>query len=170
MKKRLSFAMIILSMTALLGACGAKSSIEDTSDKPIPASSSSKPSTSQGPKKTVSDLSISLGNSGDKAYITVTGKQENYTADEFKWAWGLMDRDTSEFADGKANPSGDDFVTGYFEAGYDYCGSGVPQSADDRAARGGQDYGSKETSRYPASNEQRGVPGSIKDLQCGRTS
>ena len=116
MKKRLSFAMIILSMTALLGACGAKSSIEDTSNKPIPASSSSKPSTSQGPKKTVSDLSISLGNSGDKAYITVTGLQQNYTADEFKWAWGLMDRDTSEFADGKANPSGDDFVKAEFNS------------------------------------------------------
>ena len=116
MKKQLSFAMVLLAVTALLGACGAKSSIEDTSDKPIPASSSSKPSTSQGPKKTVSDLSISLGNSGDKAYITVTGKQENYTADEFKWAWGLMDRDTSEFADGKANPSGDDFVKAEFNS------------------------------------------------------
>lgn len=116
MKKQLSFAMVLLAVTALLGACGAKSSIEDTSNKPIPASSSSKPSTSQGPKKTVSDLSISLGNSGDKAYITVTGKQENYTADEFKWAWGLMDRDTSEFADGKANPSGDDFVKAEFNS------------------------------------------------------
>ena len=122
MKKQLSFMMVLLSITALLGACGSKaseqSSIVDSSSKnpTTSKSSSTKPSTSEGPKKGISNLSISLGNSGDKAYITVTGTQQNYTADEFKWAWGLMDRDTSEFADGKANPSGDDFVKAEFDS------------------------------------------------------
>ena len=107
--------MVLLSITALLGACGSKaseqSSVVDSSSK-NPAtskSSSTKPSTSEGPKKGISNLSISLGNSGDKAYITVTGTQQNYTADEFKWAWGLMNRDSSQFEDGKATPAESDF-------------------------------------------------------------
>ncbi len=115
MKKQLSFMMAILAITALLGACGNKgdqsSNIDQSSKNPSTSkSSSSKPSTSEGPKKGVSDLSISLGNDGDKAYITVRGMQQNYTADEFKWAWGLMDRDTSTFDDGKAKPADADFV------------------------------------------------------------
>ena len=114
--------MVLMAVTALLGACGSKgdqSSIVDTSSKnpSTSKSSSAKPSTSEGPKKTVSDLSISLGTSGDKAYITVTGMQQNYTDDEFKWAWGLMDRDTSEFADGKAKPADSDFVKVEFDSG-----------------------------------------------------
>lgn len=122
MKKHLSFVMVLLAVTALLGACGSKSdesSVVDTSSKnpTTSKSSSTKPSTSEGPKKTVTDLSISLGNSGDKAYITVKGMQQNYTADEFKWAWGLMDRDSSEFADGKANPIDSDFVKVEFDEG-----------------------------------------------------
>ena len=116
MKKQLSFMMVLMAVTALLGACGSKaseqSSVVDSSSKnpTTSKSSSTKPSTSEGPKKGVSDLSISLGNSDGKAYITVTGTQQNYTADEFKWAWGLMDRDSSAFDDGKANPTDSDFV------------------------------------------------------------
>ena len=121
MKKQLSFMMTILAITALLGACGNKGEQssnggESSKNPPTSKSSSSKPSTSEGPKKGVSDLSISLGNDGDKAYITVRGMQQNYTADEFKWAWGLMNRDNSEFEDGKANPKGDDFVKVEFDS------------------------------------------------------
>ena len=107
MKKQLTFAVTLLSMF-LLVACGANNA---------PASSSKRPTntSSKGPIKTVSNLSISLGNSDDKAYITVTGTQSNYTADEFKWAWGLK-ASSGGFDDGKANPTAEDFQPATFDA------------------------------------------------------
>lgn len=117
MKKQLSFGVALFLITTLM-ACNAKEeSKEPAKSSNPPASVSSKaPSTSRAPAKGVSDLSISLGNDGNKAYITIKGMQKNYTAEEFKWAWGLMDRDTSEFADGKAKPSDSDFVKVEFDS------------------------------------------------------
>ena len=113
MNKRLSFGVVTLLLTVLLVACGGKASPSSSSK----ASSSRVPSSSsQAPKKGVSDLSISLGNSDGKAYITVRGQQFGYTADDFKWAWGLMDRDSSEFADGKATPAASDFTAATFDS------------------------------------------------------
>ena len=122
MKKQLSFGVMMLLLTMVLGACSAKtaSSVQSNSKAPTSSSkapSSSKPSSSsQAPTKSISDLSISLGNDGDKAYITVRGTQFGYTTDTFKWAWGLMDRDTSEFADGKATPTDADFTKATFDS------------------------------------------------------
>ena len=124
MNKRFSFGVMALLLAMVLGACGAKSEPASTSGSKAPTSSSSSrsssrssssSSSSQGPVKTVSDLSISLGNDGDKAYITVRGTQSGYTADDFKWAWGLMDRDSSEFADGKATPAASDYQAATFD-------------------------------------------------------
>ena len=112
MKKQLTFAVTLLS-TFLLVACGAGNTAASSSTKKSGTSSSSS-STSRGPIKNVSNLEISLGNSGDKAYITVTGTQNNYTADEFKWAWGLK-ASNGNFDDGKANPSAEDFLPATFD-------------------------------------------------------
>lgn len=109
MKKQLSFGVIILLLTSLI-ACNAKEESKEPSKSSNPPTSQSSSKSSEGPKKSVENLSISLGNDGDKAYITVRGTQVNYSADDFKWAWGLMDRDTSEFADGKAKPAASDFT------------------------------------------------------------
>ncbi len=120
MDKRLSFGVVTLLLALVLGACGgntaSSSSASSKSSKAPTSSSSSRPtSTSQAPAKGVSDLSISLGNDGDKAYITVRGTQFGYTADDFTWAWGLMDRDSSEFADGKATPAASDYQAATFD-------------------------------------------------------
>lgn len=122
MNKRLSFGIVTVLMALVLGACGgntttSSSSSPSKSSSPSRSSSSQRPSsTSQAPQKGISDLSISLGNDGDKAYITVRGQQFGYTADDFKWAWGLMDRDSSEFADGKATPAASDFTAATFDS------------------------------------------------------
>ena len=135
MRKQLSFGVTALLALTLIAACGSKtsepasssnaptssaesskeSSIEISSKSEESSSSSKESSTSKAPKKTVTDLSISLGSDGDKAYITVRGTQSNYTADEFKWAWGLKEEDNSTFADGKAQPDEADYKTVTFD-------------------------------------------------------
>ena len=121
MNKRLSFGVLVMSLAMVLAACGGNtsSSSSKSSSKNPPSSSrsSSKPSSSssQAPQKGVSDLSISLGNDSDKAYITVRGTQFGYTADDFTWAWGLMDRDSVEFVDGKAAPAASDYKKAEFD-------------------------------------------------------
>ena len=117
MKKQLTFAVTLLS-TFLLVACGTGNTAASSSTKKSGTSSSSS-STSRGPIKNVSNLEISLGNSGDKAYITVTGTQNNYTADEFKWAWGLK-ASNGNFDDGKANPAAEDFLPATFDTNNDF--------------------------------------------------
>jgi len=118
MKKCLSFGAVTILLASMIAACGGNnnkesSSIEKSSN-PI-SYSSSKQSTSKGPVKRVTDLSISLGSENNKAYITVRGTQENYTAEEFKWAWGIADL-SGNFADGKATPTDEDFVSASFDA------------------------------------------------------
>lgn len=115
MNKRLSFGMSLL-LALILTACGASNASNNDGNK------SSKPATtsvSQAPKKSVKDISISLGNDGDKAYITVRGTQSNYSADEFKWAWGLKSNNGS-FDDGKAKPADDDYVVVPFNSNNEF--------------------------------------------------
>ena len=106
MKKRLVFGVAVLAM--LLSACGGGGN-KTTSTSKV------RTSTSKEPAKSVSNLSISLGNSNGKAYITVTGTQVNYTAETFKWAWGLKAEDGT-FDDGKAIPAASDFAIVPFES------------------------------------------------------
>ena len=125
--KRLNVLMMLSTLlTISLGACNSTPSESKQEEEPVSsqvttsekAKSSSKEKSSsvdEGPKKAVKDLSISLGNQGDKAYITVRGIQENYTADEFKWAWGLKASDGT-FVDGKAKPADEDFVKAEFDS------------------------------------------------------
>ena len=121
MKKQLFFGVALLLITTLM-ACNVKEESKEPakSSNPPTSVSSKAPSTSKAPAKGVSDLTISLGNDGDKAYITVRGTQQNYAADEFSWAWGLMDRDSSEFADGKAKPEISDFKKVEFNANNEF--------------------------------------------------
>lgn len=106
MKKNFSFGALVISLMSLLVACGGNAPAQQ---------SSSRKTTSRPPAKTVKDLSISLLDSGGKAYIQVKGTQANYTAEEFKWAWGLKEQDGSSFADGKANPAAEDFQPATFD-------------------------------------------------------
>ena len=116
MKKQIGLGMMALILMSLLGACNTQPSQEPASIEPSSqvtedtSKKSEKPSSSidEGPKKEVTDVRISLMNDGDKAYIQVRGKQVNYTADNFKWAWGLKDNN-GNFADGKAKPTDEDF-------------------------------------------------------------
>ena len=101
MKKHQLLIVGLVSLLSLIG-CGNKASNNNES------SSNSNQSTEEGPKKSVEITSISLGNSNNKAYITVSGKQTNYEDNEFKWAWGLLG-DDGKFADGKEKPSAEDF-------------------------------------------------------------
>ena len=117
MKKQFAFGFTALLLLTLLGACN-NQPVEESSVKKeesiietsTPSSSKTKSSTSKddGPKKEVTDISISLMNQDSKAYIQVRGKQVNYTADDFKWAWGLKGNDGT-FVDGKAKPDAEDY-------------------------------------------------------------
>ena len=122
MKKTISFGIALLAL--LLTACGGKGGQQSASNT-APTESSSEPaassissqeesSKSKAPVKSISVSSISLGNEGDKAYITVRGTQTNYTADDFKWAWGLKNQETDKFDDGKEKPEADDFKAATF--------------------------------------------------------
>ena len=83
-------------------------------------STSSAAETSQGPKKELTNVSISLGKDGGKAYITVRGTQSNYTAEEFKWAWGLLNEGTSSFDYGKERPEDADYTALTFDANNEF--------------------------------------------------
>ena len=118
MKKNNSFGAVLILLTVALSACGggnAKSSSNKSKSK-TPSSSVQSSSVSQGPKKSVEVTSISLGNSNDKAYITVSGTQQNYTTDDFVWAWGLMASNSGTFEDGQQTPGAADFVKQSFNA------------------------------------------------------
>ena len=106
MKKHLTFLTVILLSVVLMG-CGG--------NEKNPSSSKVPDSTSKAPVKTISDLSISLENEGEKAIIKVRGTQRNYTADTFKWAWGLKGNDGT-FDDGKAIPEAADFKEAQFDS------------------------------------------------------
>ena len=127
MKKQITLGMMALILMSLLGACNKKPAEESKAEEPsimessAPESSKTKSTTSkdEGPKKEVTDISISLLNSGNKAYIQVRGKQVNYTADNFKWAWGLKDNN-GNFADGKAKPTDEDFKKVEFDSNNEF--------------------------------------------------
>ena len=120
MKKRFSFGVASLLMILSLTACGNNTNTQDNTSKANPTTSSttkvSSSSVDQGPKKSVQISSITLSSQSNKAYITVTGTQSNYTAENFKWAWGLKNRSTGDFADGKERPAEADYQIATFDA------------------------------------------------------
>ena len=111
MKKNVLPILIAALFVTTLSACGTNNKPSNSS---VPESSSS--SKEEGPKKGVTNLSISLTTENSKAYIKVSGKQENYTADEFKWAWGLMN-ESGDFVDGKEKPEESNFTKVTFSTG-----------------------------------------------------
>ena len=122
MKNRQVFMMLIALLSLSFSGCNNASSVEskDNDESKIEEvsssskkdntkkSSSSKEDTSKGPVKEVNVSSISLTTENSKAYIVVRGSQNNYTEEDFKWAWGLKEQ-SGDFIDGKANPSDEDF-------------------------------------------------------------
>lgn len=117
MKKGFIFvtsALLALGLASCNTPAGNSQPAEST--KSVAKSSSVAKETSQGPKKELKDMSISLGNDSGKAYITVRGTQSNYTAEEFKWAWGLLNEGTSSFDYGKSKPEDADYQTLTFDA------------------------------------------------------
>ena len=113
MKKRLFFTLATIGLVATLVACG--SNTKESSNNQGSESSSAAPSTSNEPQKKIEVTNITLSTQNEKAYVTVTGKQTNYTADEFKWAWGIADQ-SGEFADGSETPAADAFKKATFSA------------------------------------------------------
>ena len=121
MKKHFSFGIALATLALLVTACGGNTA--KSSSAPLEKSSSSKStekSSSKGPVKSVSNLSISLGNENSKAYITVRGTQNNYTADDFVWAWGLREQNSSIFVDGKETPAASDYKAATFNSNNEF--------------------------------------------------
>jgi len=118
MKKGFIFAASALLALGLASCNTPAGGSEPTQSatKSADKSTSSAPMTSKGPKKELKDLSISLGNDGGKAYITVRGTQSNYTAEEFKWTWGLLNEGTTSFDYGKETPAEADYQALTFDA------------------------------------------------------
>lgn len=124
MRKSKFIAMTTVLLAMGLTACGggnasdskssAKSSGGNNSSQISGSTSSSKPAPTG---KSVSISDISLANEDGKVYVKVTGTQANYTADDFKWAWGLKTNgDAGEFVDGKETPEVADFKAATFDA------------------------------------------------------
>ena len=108
MKKRYFFLTLTSLLAMSLSACG-NDTTKSTTPAGSKATSKATSSVEEGPRKTVTVSSISLGTQSNKAYITVTGTHENYEPGEFKWAWGLMDT-SGNFDYGKENPTEADFT------------------------------------------------------------
>ena len=117
MKLKKLLGVVAVMGTLVISACGGNGS--NSSAKPNPGSSSRRPSTSTSiaPRKSVSIGEISLTNEEGKAYVKVTGTVANYTAAEFKWAWGLkINGDSGAFVDGKESPTAEDYKAAEFDA------------------------------------------------------
>ena len=116
MKKRAYLGIILAMFSLIVTACGSNTApASEGSSAASSSKSNSKSSTSQGPKKSIEITNANLMNEGGKAYVRVTGSQTNYTADDFTWAWGIMDTG-GDFVDGKVRPSESDFQKVSFES------------------------------------------------------
>lgn len=101
MKKYLICGVALL-LTMGLAGCGNNTGTGSYEPSQMTAST-------PGPKRSIEITSMTLTNSNNKAYVSLSGKQTNYTEIEFKWAWGLMDEE-GEFVDGKERPVEADFT------------------------------------------------------------
>ena len=123
MKKALGIAMLMGAL--LVTACnspkdssGSSSGTKPTSSQQSSSSGGAASTTSSASTaKSVSISSIDMANEDGKAYVVVTGTQANYTAAEFKWAWGLkVNGDAGQFIDGKETPEAADYKAAEFDA------------------------------------------------------
>ena len=101
------------------------SSQQPGSSSQQPGTSSQQPgSSSQGggssqaaPEKSVNITECILMSEGGKAYVKVSGTQENYSTEDFVWAWGIkVNGDSGAFVAGKAQPEAADFQSLAFDA------------------------------------------------------
>ena len=119
--KKLLGVMAIMG-TLVISACGGgnggeSSAKTNSGSKSQSTSKAPSTSTSIAPRKSVSIGEISLTNEDGKAYVKVTGTVSNYTAAEFKWAWGLkINGDSGAFVDGKESPAAEDYKAAEFDA------------------------------------------------------
>ena len=80
-------------------------------------SSSQQGSSQQSADKSVTITECILMSDAGKAYVKVSGTQANYSAAEFKWAWGIkVNGDSGAFVDGKATPEDADYQVVAFDA------------------------------------------------------
>ena len=112
MKKRLFPFLSALVLTVSLVACGGTGATSSSSKKA--SSSTSKSSSSRAPRKTIQINKVSLFEEDEKAYVKVEGVENNYTAEDFKWAWGMKEQD-GDFVDGSITPSADSYKVIAFE-------------------------------------------------------
>ena len=86
-----------------------------------PSGSSSQPGSSSSQPVAQKSVSITecvlMTDTDGKAYVKVSGTQENYSSAEFKWAWGIkVNGDNGAFVDGKASPDEADYKVASFDA------------------------------------------------------
>lgn len=110
MKKRLFVGALITLLTVSLGACNNNTNPESSKGSIEPSSSE------EAPKKKIEFSSVLLREENSKAYVVASGKQTNYTEDEFVWTWGLLDQSEDKFIDGKETPAAADFQKVSFNA------------------------------------------------------
>ena len=98
-------------------AAGDSTSAADDSSAGDDSSGGAGDSGSEAPQKSVTISAVTMVTENNKVYVKVTGTQANYSAAEFKWAWGLkVNGNDGAFVDGKAQPEAADFAAATFDA------------------------------------------------------
>lgn len=119
-KKMLGVALLLGAM--MLTACGGDKTSQSNKSSggnksnPTSQSSSPKPST-PSTAKSISITGVTMANDAGKVYLTVSGTEANYKAEDFKWAWGIkVNGDSGEFVVGKETPEAADYAAATFDA------------------------------------------------------
>lgn len=98
-------------------AAGDSTSAADDSSAGGDSSGGAGDSGSEAPQKSITISAVTMVTENNKVYVKVSGTQANYSAAEFKWAWGLkVNGDNGEFIDGKAQPEAADFQAATFDS------------------------------------------------------
>ena len=126
MKTKKILGVALLLGTMMLTACGggnsassggkASSGGNKTSQNTQSTQSSPKPST-PSTAKSISISGVTMANDGGKVYLTVSGTEANYKAEDFKWAWGIkVNGDSGDWVVGKEAPEAADYAAATFDA------------------------------------------------------
>ena len=120
MKTKKMLGVALLLGTMMLTACGGPAGESKSSSKGGSKSTPASQSTSQKPStpstaKSISISGVTLANESGKVYLTVSGTENNYTAADFKWAWGIkVNGDSGDFVVGKETPEAADYQAATF--------------------------------------------------------